>query len=383
MRFSKAFFVLLLAVAAGGCARSVVKPLLSGNGGGEDWLMAGADRGRSFQVARAVKLPLQEIAHFKLSSAPAQNLFIKNGHLLVPTLDGRLSVLDLTSRKILSKKKLTGGNAGTLALGDNALIVALRYGKETLFHHDLKKTRQVWGVDAGDIAGEPLLADTVVYAAAILNHIDAYSLRHGKRLWRFDTDGQLHASPVMAENIVVVATAKGKIYALNAGDGKKLWEKNLQQPVLSSPVIRDRKIYVGTARDLLVALELESGKELWRQTLPGRIFYSPAISDSLLIVGGSDGVVTAFSRDTGKQKWSTRAFSVIGTSPLITGNEVFFGALDHHIYCVNLADGELKWRQELRGRVRTNPIVWKNQLILASEDRDLYIFGPPENLATN
>ncbi len=366
-----------------GCGRGVVKSLQGSDVAGENWLLAGANRGRTSHIESQVPLPLQEIAHFKLSSAPAQNLFIRNGILFAPTLDGRLFVIDLTEKKILSKKKLPGGNAATLALGAEALIVASRYGKETLFCHDLIKTRQIWEVDAGDIAGEPLLADTVVYVAAVFSHVDAYRVSDGKRLWRFDTEGQLHASPVLKENLLVVATNKGKIYALNANDGKKIWEKDLQQPVLASPVIRDRHIYLGTSRDLLAALDLKTGAELWRRKLPGRLFYAPAVNATLVLAGASDGVVYAFDRASGRPKWSSRALSVIGTSPLIAGNEVFFGALDHHVYCLDIADGEVKWRQELRGRVRTNPVVWNKQLIIASEDHDLYLFGPPENLGTN
>ncbi|MGH7496299.1 MAG: PQQ-binding-like beta-propeller repeat protein [bacterium] len=365
------------------CGRSVVKPLQTGQTGGENWLMAGADRARTSAIASEVPLPLQEVARFKLSSAPAQSIFIRHGILFVPTLDGRLFVIDLAAKKVLSKKKLPGGNAATLAIGDSALVVASRYGKETLFYHDLKKTRQIWDVDAGDIAGEPLLADSAIYAAAIFNHIDAYRATDGVRLWRFDTEGQIYASPAMAENHVIVATTKGKIYALHTRDGKKSWERDVQQPVRASPVIRGQQVYVGTAHDLLVALDLTSGAEIWRKNLPARVFHAPAVSDSLLLVGASDGVVYAFDRTNGEQKWSTRAFSVIGTSPLIAGNEVFFGSLDHHVYCVNTANGELRWRQELNGRVRTNPLIWNKQLIIASEDRDLYIFGQPENLGTN
>lgn len=375
--------LLLVCVLTASCSRAPVKFGHNTGQEGEDWFLAGADRGRTSHVEKEVPLPLREIAHFKLSSAPGPNLFMRNGILYAPTLDGKLFIIDPARKNVLSKKKMPGGYAGTLALSDDGLVMAMRYGRETLFYNDLNKTRQVWEVDAGDIAGEPLLAGTKVFTAAVFNHIDAYRVQDGTRLWRFDTEGQLYASPAMAENLLIAATTKGKVYALNALDGRKHWEKDVQQPIQASPVTRGAHVYIGTSRDLLVALELKSGAEIWRQTLPGRVFRAPAVNDSLLIVGASDGVVYAFDRHTGRQKWATRAFSVIGTSPLIAGDEVFFGSLDHHVYALNIADGEVRWRQELRGRVRTSPIVWNNHLIIASEDHDLYIFGPPENLGTN
>jgi len=366
-----------------GCGHSVVKQQPQRQASSENWLMAGANPGRTSCTASEITLPLREVTHFKLSSAPAQNLFIRNGILFAPTLDGRLFVIDLAAQKVLSKKKLPGGYPATLALQGEGLVVASRYGKSTLFYHDLKKTREVWNVDAGDIAREPLLADTAIYVTAIFNHVDAYRLRDGTRLWNFFTEGQLYASPVMADSHVVVATTKGMVYALQASTGKKIWEKDLQQPLLAAPVIRDEQIYLASARDLLVALALPSGDELWRKTLGGRVYHAPAVNDSLVVVGASDGGLYAFYRREGRLKWSTRAFSVVGTSPLIAGDQVFFGALDHHVYGLSIADGEVKWRQELHGRVRTNPLIWNKRLIIACEDHDLYLFGAVDDLASN
>lgn len=369
------FFCATLLALLTGCSKAPLqlKPV---NSISAEWRAMGFDAGRSSAVDEAPNLPLAEVAKFKLSSTVAQNIVISRGILFVPTLDGRIYMVDLEKREIVRKKKLPHGNAGTLAATPNSLMIALRFGKNTLFHHDLATSRQLWGIDAGDIASEPLITDTMVFITALYQHVDAYQLKDGQRRWQFKTTGQLHASPVMAEDILVIAASDGKLYGLRAENGKKIWETDLQQPILATPAIHQQRIFVGTARNLIAALHLQTGEVIWRSSNEGRVFHPPAVNDSLVVFGCADGRLRAFAPESGRRKWESHALSVVGTTPLLAGDKVFFGSLDCHLYALRAQDGDLLWRQELRGRVRTNPILWKNQLIVACEDRDLYIFGP-------
>lgn len=345
--------------------------------------MAAANPARTSQRETELNLPMVEAARYKLSSAAAQNLFVHNGILFAPTLDGKLFTINLETGRILTKKKMPGGHAGTLALQKQDMILALRYGKETLFRYNLAEGNKVWEIDAGDIASEPLIADSCVYVNAIYQHVDAYRLSDGSRRWQFRTEGQLHGSPALTEDYLLAATDKGRVYALEVNTGKTVWEADVAQPILSTPVIAHGQVYLGTARDLLLAFDLRTGAEKWRVKTEGRIFHAPAVSDSLVIFGASDGNVRALHARDGAQVWAFRAASGIGASPLVAGRKVFFGSLDRSIYCVDAGNGAELWQWHLEGRVRTGPIMWKDRLIVASEDRYLYVFGPQENLGTN
>ncbi len=360
-----------------------VAPLPETQNANGDWLMAGANPGRTSHLEKEPGLPLAEISRLKLSSAASQNLFVHNGILFVPTLDGKLFTVDLAKKRVLSKKKMPGGHAGTLALKNNGMVLAMRYGKETLFHYNLAQRDKLWEIDAGDIASEPLLADSCVYVSAMYEHVDAYLLSDGSRRWQFRTTGQLHGSPALAEGILIAATDRGKVYALASNDGKLIWEADLGQPILSTPAIVRGQVFLGTAGDLIAAFELRTGAEIWRFKTEGRVFNAPAVNDSLVIFGASDGFVRALYRRNGTLAWNFRAASGIGTAPLIAGNKIFFGSLDKNIYCVDSSAGALLWQWNLEGRVRTNPLVWKDRLIVASEDRYLYMFGPQAQAGTN
>lgn len=378
----KKFCFLILLPSFIFCNRFVA-PLPQTQNANDNWLMAGVNPARTSHHESEVQLPLAEVARLKLSSAVAQNIFVHNGVVFAPTLDGRLFTIDLATYRFRSKKKMPDGHAGTLAMTNERMVVALRYGKETLVHYDLAKRDKLWEIDAGDIASEPLLSDSLVYVAAINEHVDAYALATGARRWTFRTVGQLHASPALSGEILIAATNRGKVYALDASTGKLLWEADLEQPLLSTPVIAGEHVYIGGSRDLIAAFNLQTGEQQWRYKSEGRIFNAPAVNDSLVIFGASDGLVRALRRSNGAVAWTFRAGSGIGTSPMIAGSKVFFGSLDKNIYGVNASDGALLWQWSLEGRVRTNPIVWQDRLIVASEDRYLYIFGPQEKLGTN
>ncbi|MDZ7343646.1 MAG: PQQ-like beta-propeller repeat protein, partial [candidate division KSB1 bacterium] len=122
--------------------------------------VAGLTPDRRSYHAADVSVPLEVVARFNLSSAVSQHLCALNHHLFVPTLDGRLTTIDLQNLKIGGKKKLPGNHAATVATTGRTLLVAMRFGRETLLHYDLSSGRLLWEIDAGDIASEPLVADS-------------------------------------------------------------------------------------------------------------------------------------------------------------------------------------------------------------------------------
>jgi len=386
VRFS---FWLLICFIFFACTRLAVKQVVQ-NDVAITCLAGVSPERRSYQ-ATDLSLPLQEISRFKVSAAVSQHLCATRDAIFVPTLDGRLSILDLRppknkskqKKKILQKNKLAHGLAGTIAIAQQSLVVAMRFGKETLMRYDLQNGNKLWEIDAGDIDSEPLIADSSIFVTALYKHVDAYRLQDGKRVWQFRTESQFHASPALSQGILVAASDDGKIYGLEAASGKKLWEFDCQEPVLATPAIHQNRVYLGAAREHVFALNLHDGALLWKSKIGAKVNHSPAVNDSLVIFSCGDGRVRAFDANNGAWRWTFRAGSVIGTSPLIAGNFVFFGSLDHNFYALNARTGDLRWQQELEGRVRTNPIIAGERLIVASEERFVYVFGKAAPAGTN
>jgi outer membrane protein assembly factor BamB len=392
--FAGIFFLFI--IFCSGCSRLAVKK----NAEPEAALtcLAGVTPERRSFTPAAITLPLQEVERFKFSSAVSQHLCASGKLLWVTTLDGRLSVIDLQpaknsgrknenenkkKKRIIQKKKLPHSYSGSIAVGSGSLFVAMRFGKETLMRYNLADGRKMWEIDAGDIASEPLVADSSVYVTALYKHVDAYRLQDGTRRWEFRTETQFHASPALSEGILVAASDDGKIYGLEAVSGKKIWEFDCNAPVLATPAIHQNSVFVGAAGETIFVLNLQDGALRWKYHIGAKVVHGPAVNDSLVIFGSGDGRVRAFDNKTGALRWTFLAGSVIGTSSLIADQLVFVGSLDRKLYALDIRSGAIAWQQELEGRVRTNPIIVGEQLIIASEDRFVYIFGTAKETATN
>lgn len=392
-----AFCFLLLAFSSieWGCARLKVKREIQTDD--QTVCVAGATAERRSYVPAALSLPLQELSRIKLTSAVSQHLCGNQDYLFVSTLDGRLTMVDLNLMKIAKRKKLPRGHAGTIAVASQKLLIAMRFGTETLICHDLVSGRTLWEIDAGDIASEPLVTDSLVYVSALYKHIDAYRLQDGTRRWQFRTEAQLHASPALSQGILVAASDDGKVFGLEARNGRKLWEFDCAAPVLATPAIHQGRVFIGTAGpnfpfqrtsndgagETLFALNLHDGALLWKNQIGAQVRHAPAVNDSLVMVGSGDGKVRAFTTKDGSPRWIFRAGSVIGTSPLIAGEMVFVGSLDNNLYGLDARSGAVRWQRELEGRVRTDPIIVGERLIVASEERFVYVFGKAAADATN
>lgn len=387
----KAFlwFSFFLFWALSGCTRLAVKKVTQGDP--DVSCLAGLSPERRSYINTNLSLPLEEIARFKVSAAVAPYLCATRDAIFVPTLDGRLSIIDLRppknakkyKKKILQKTKLAGNYSGTIALAQRSLVVAMRFGKETLIRYDLQNGQKLWEIDAGDIESEPLLTDSLIFVSALYKHVDAYRLQDGKRRWQFRAESEFHASPALSQGILVAASDDGKVYGLDAVSGKKLWEYACNEPVLATPAIHQNRVYLGTAGESVFALNLQDGALVWKNKTGAKVMHAPAVNDSLVILSCGDGRVRTYETSQGAARWTFRAGSVIGTSPLIADNYVFFGSLDHNFYALNARTGDLRWQQELEGRVRTNPIIVGERLIVASEDRFVYVFGKAAPEGTN
>jgi outer membrane protein assembly factor BamB len=387
------FAVILLAMMKGGCSKFAFRKIDGGQQANKlNWPQAGGGVERASYRPYSMALPLEEKKRFKMSSALGQNIVASNGYLFAPTLDGRLAAINLQQMRIKVRKKLPQAHEAACAVADTSMVLARRFGVNTLLHYNLRTGKLLWDVNAGDIATEPLIADTVIYCAALYNHVDAYRRSDGLRLWQYRTAAQLHSSPALAHGVLAVGMDNGSLLGLDATTGSKKWEfdpnsndeeKRQSAPftggIQATPIISGKTVFIGTIGEEFIAVDLLTGVERWRIPAGGKVIHAAASTGTLVIFGANDGRIRAVDAETGALQWEFRAGSVIGTSPVIMGHQVYFGALDHTLYCLELRNGAVLWQYTLEGRIRTNPIVWENYLITACEDNLLYIFASADS----
>ncbi len=341
-----------------------------------NWEMNGGNPARTNVYAGDISFPLNLKWRYSASSALGMSILAIDGFVYFTTMDGRLFALDIqTGKKIGHRKTVIDA---TCAYRDTSLFLALRYGDETLFKYNLKRNKNDWKIDAGDIASEPLILDHEIAITALYNHIDLYRISDGSKIWQTKTENQIRSSPAYHKGIIVFGCDDGFVYAVDKMSGQIRWKFKTNASVSATPAIQDTLVYIGSSDKNFYAIGINSGKPIWSYQTAGQILLASAVNDHVVVFGSNDSQLYCLDRLTGKKIWAFEAESIISTSPLITNSKIIFGSFDYHYYALDLSTGEEIWKYKTKGRVKTAPVIWGNYLIGASENNYVYIFSTSE-----
>lgn len=341
----------------------------------ENWNLYGGRPNRVNYRNKNLSPPLEHRWTYKATSAVGKALTVANGVLYFGTMDGRIDAVAIETGEKLGRLKIERRYEATCAFFQDHLVLALRYGDETLVLYDLSRGEQIWQVNAGDIASEPLVTSDGIYVSALYNHIDKYAFETGEKIWTFKTEDQHRSSPAISGKTLVVGCDDGTIYALDSESGELKWKVSAGASVFATPIIEAETVFVGSADSVFYALDLLDGKILWQFKAERPIYEAAATDGERVVFGSSGGQLYCLDFETGSKIWGFKAQSVISTAPLILNNVVFFGSLDKNYYSLDLENGNKVWSFETKGRIRTSLVVWGNFILGASEDRFLYAFS--------
>jgi len=344
-----------------------------------NWPMNGGTASRTNYYPLSLNLPLELQWVEKASSAIGKTLLAVDSVLYFGTLDGHLNAYSMSDGRRLDAKRFRYHL--TPAYENGNIIIALRYGENTLYNVNLKAGKMIWYTDAGDINSEPLVTANGVVVAALYNHIDLYAIGQKTKLWTFETDDQIQSSPALADDNIIFGSDDGYIYSLDHIHGNLKWQVKTEASVQSTPSYAEEldRVFVGSSDQRLYALDANSGRIEWTYEVSGQIFNGIAFSDNRVIFGSTDRHVYCMDAINGNLEWKFKANSVISTNPLIAKDMVIFGSLDKNLYILSLKDGSILWTRELKGRIRTSPVVWGDYLFCASENNYLYAFKGSES----
>ena len=155
-----------------------------------------------------------------------------------------------------------------------------------------------------DIAGDPVLADGVIYAGNATGQTVALEAQTGRRLWAAD-DGAM-GPPVVAGGSVFVVNEIGELVRLSATDGSVVWRVEL--PYLTTqrprrirdvfphygPVLAGGRLWVAGGDDTLRGFDPVSGAQTFAAPIPGGAASLPALAQGALWVVSGRGQLLAF-----------------------------------------------------------------------------------------
>lgn len=190
----------------------------------------------------------------------------------------------------------------------------------------------------------------------------AVHARRGKKLWRFHTQGPIHARAALAGDRVFVPDAKGFVYALNKKDGRLEWRTEVGSEIMSAPLVHENKLYIVTLAKELAALNLSDGTLLWKRSVGSRDSgftvrgsADPVFIGGNLLVGYSDGTLVAHDPESGSVRWTKnlgdriRDFHDVDSTLVVSGSLAYLTSADGKLFALNPNDGSIVWQAQSGG----------------------------------
>jgi len=321
-----------------------------------------------------IQPPLTLKKVFRPLSAPMPDLCFWDDVLLVPTRNGRIETYDLRTFRRLARRKMPGAAHARVVPYKGDMLVALEFGKKSLFRLDAQTKKEKWAAALHGIAAFPKISGDTVFVATLQNEVVALDWNDGHILWRQSLAAQVHANPVQLDSLLIVADDSGEVLALSRKNGRVHWRYSAGTPVLADPVVFARNIVVATAEGTVLLLDAK-GNVLWRRNLNTQIYRSPAACPEGIVVAAQNGNVYLLNWRHGAFRWQQDLNTLFGTRPMITQRHIILGTLNKTILFLDRESGEPVWELEVHGRVRTDFLFWRGYLIAGSEDNYVYLLG--------
>jgi len=252
----------------------------------------------------------------------------------------------------------------------------------------------IWRVDIEKGAGDPVVADGVVYLAGGNSSLFAIRADGSAILWQDDRPGRRagHA-PLVVGDRVYLASSLG-LSAHDRADGKMIWEYEINGGAQeSSPLIAGGKVVVAGSDGFVHAVDPATGAVGWKHEIARDAPDPPPGFDGKQARGGnnparpvtmaSDGStlflpifdqsrIVALDAATGRRRWSFSSKGWTYAEPTVAGDDLFFTSQDKKLYCLDKATGKPRWDFATKWRVESGVAVRDGSAYFGSCDGFFY-----------
>jgi outer membrane protein assembly factor BamB len=262
----------------------------------------------------------------------------------------------------------------------------------------------------GSGRSSPALDGDTIYVTAVDNTLRAVDSLTGQERWRFDyfdssiaspgpgtpiadaeRAAQTLASPAMADGVVYV-TSGGDLIAVDARHGRELWRLETDGDAIFTPAIVGGSLYFSLVDSLLkwssmwvVAVDATSGKERWRTEVISTPLSGPpvpAVADGLVFVGSLNNGFKALDATSGRTVWTFAIDDV--TTDVTYSNGVMYGASsdDGRLYALDATTGTVLWQVDTAALIAREPVVVDGIVVLPSTGGEVDAIGGTQSGGT-
>lgn len=287
------------------------------------------------------------------TDATGGGLAVEGNVLYVASGFGAVTALDATSGATLWTQNLETTGAGAPMIFGNLLYVIA--GDQTGWAINKSDGRMQWQIAAAESpsnvlgAPAPILADDLVVFAFGSGEMQAVFRQGGLRRWDASVLGErrgralanigdVTGQPIEANGVIYAGNQSGRTVAVNAGSGARIW--SAKEGAISSIVPVGGSVFLISDRNELLRLNGTDGSRIWGTRLPNFVkdrprrvaevfaHHGPVLAGGRLLVGSSDGVIRSFDPKSGALLGTTEIVSGASTSPVVAGQTLYIVSRD-------------------------------------------------------
>ena len=231
------------------------------------------------------------------------------------------------------------------------------------------KIKKLWSTGVGDGQGkglyklQPVMTESVIYAASAEGEVKAMDRARGKKLWSTDLETGLSGGVGYHDGSLLLGSSDGSVIRLDANSGAVIWSTKLTGEVLAPPQGDGRVVVAQSYDGKLQGLDFETGEKLWTYdsnvpVLTIRGTGTPILRNNVIYAGFANGRVLAFNSRNGTTLWEARVAISQGRSEIerivdidgtmaLEGNELYAASYQGRVVAIDATNGRKMWQRNV------------------------------------
>lgn len=231
------------------------------------------------------------------------------------------------------------------------------------------KIKKLWSTGVGDGQGkglyklQPVMKESVIYAASAEGEVKAMDRARGKKLWSTDLETGLSGGVGYHDGSLLLGSSDGSVIRLDANSGAVIWSTKLTGEVLAPPQGDGRVVVAQSYDGKLQGLDFETGEKLWTYdsnvpVLTIRGTGTPILRNNVIYAGFANGRVLAFNSRNGTTLWEARVAISQGRSEIerivdidgtmaLEGNELYAASYQGRVVAIDATNGRKMWQRNV------------------------------------
>jgi outer membrane protein assembly factor BamB len=271
--------------------------------------------------------------------------------------------------------KFTTGDSieSAVAVADGVVFAASM--DEHLYAIDLDTGKQKWKYKAGPFKAPPSVRNKLVYVGDLDGYLHCVDAAKGEKKWTFEAGGTEIGGANFHEGNVLFGSHDENLYSVS-GMGKENWKFKIDGPIYGSVSVSQGKTFLAGCDSQLHVIDVKTGKADRSVDLGGQSAATAAVMGDVLYVGTMKNEVKAIDWKKGDEVWTykggrnTQAFY---SSPAVSAQYVVIGNRDNRVHCIDRRTGKGVWRFVTENKVDGSPVIAGSHVVVGSLDAKLYV----------